>query len=89
MLHQALWLNSSESALTSRSSCQGKPETLGIPLRGKKWVIVTQWVRIEKVLVPPDQSLASRSVEKPEGKPGNGSPKPGGSRIQALYGAPK
>ena len=37
------------------------------------------------VQVPPDQSLASGSVVKSEGKPGNGSPKPDGSRMQALY----
>jgi len=29
------------------------------------------------VKVPPDQSIVSRSEEKPEGKPGNGSPEPG------------
>src|ERR1700750_1395767 len=50
---------------------------------------VTQWVRVDTAQVPPDQSLANRSEEKSAGKPGNGSPKPDGSRVQALYGAPK
>ena len=38
-----------------------------------KLVTVTQWVK-----VPPDQSLASRSAEKSEGKTSNGGPKPDG-----------
>ncbi len=40
-------------------------------MNSRKFVNVTQWVQ-----VPPDQSLVSRSVEKSEGKPGNGSPEP-------------
>jgi len=37
--------------------------------------------------VPPDQSIASRSVVKSEGNPGNPAKagKPDGSRMQALY----
>ncbi len=38
---------------------------------------------------PPAKSLADRAVVKPEGKPGNGSPKPGGSRTEGQYGVPK
>ena len=36
------------------------------------------------VQVLPAQSLASGAEVKPEGKTGNGSPKPGGSRMQAA-----
>jgi len=39
--------------------------------------------------VPSAKSLASKAVVKPEGKPGNGSPKPGGSRMEGQYRAPK
>ena len=48
-----------------------------------KLVIVTQWVR-SKSQVPPDQSLANRSVVKSEDQTSNGGPKPDGSRIQAV-----
>ena len=34
-----------------------------------KFVVVTQWVRTFKGQVPPDQSLASRSVTNPRTKP--------------------
>ena len=44
---------------------------------------VTQWV-IAYRESPPDQSLASRSVAQSAGKPGNGSPKPNGARLQAV-----
>ena len=43
---------------------------------------VTQWVRVGAIQVPPDQSLANKSVEKSAGKPDNGSPKPDGTRMQ-------
>jgi len=46
---------------------------------------VTQWVRVGAIQVPPDQSLANKSVEKSAGKPDNGSPKPDGTRMQDLY----
>jgi len=36
------------------------------------------------VQVPPDQSLANRSVANPAGQAGNGSPRPGGARVQAA-----
>jgi len=39
--------------------------------------------------VPSAKSLADRAVVKPEGKSGNGSPKPGGSRTEGQYGVPK
>jgi hypothetical protein len=61
----------------------------GIERKRMKLDTVTQWVRVDTAQVPPDQSLANRSEEKAAGKPGNGSPKPDGSRVQALYGAPK
>ena len=35
--------------------------------------------------VPSAKSLASMAVVKPEGKPGNGSSKPGGSRAEGQY----
>jgi len=60
-------------------------QSLGNPGYGRKEVIVTQWVRAVVAQVPPDQSLAGRSVVKSEDNPGNGSPKPDGSRMQALY----
>jgi hypothetical protein len=41
------------------------------------------------VRVPPDQSLANRSVAKSAGKPGNGSPKPDGTRLQAVGLSPE
>lgn len=47
-----------------------------------KLVIVTQWVILKEFgKVPPDQSVASGSVVKSEGKPRKGSPKPDGTRI--------
>jgi hypothetical protein len=48
-----------------------------------KCTIVTQWVKL-----PPVQSLASRTVVNPAGQPGNGSPKPGGTRVQAAELSP-
>ena len=44
-------------------------------------------VYTEKVL--PDQSLANRSVVKSAGKPGNRSPKPDGTRLQAVKLSPE
>jgi hypothetical protein len=44
-----------------------------------KFTVVTQWVK-----VPPGQSLASRTAATPAGQPGNGSPEPGGARVQAA-----
>jgi hypothetical protein len=35
--------------------------------------------------VPHEQSLANSSLAKSTGKPGNGSPKLDGARLQALY----
>jgi hypothetical protein len=49
-----------------------------------KFTIVTQWVKL-----PPVQSLANRTVANPAGKPGNGSPKPGGARVQAAGLSPE
>jgi hypothetical protein len=49
-----------------------------------KFTIVTQWVKL-----PPGQSLASRTVATPAGQPGNGSPKPGGARVQAAELSPE
>jgi hypothetical protein len=49
-----------------------------------KFTIVTQGVKL-----PPVQSLASRTVVNPAGKPGNGSPKPGGARVQAAELSPE
>jgi hypothetical protein len=49
-----------------------------------KFTIVTQWVQI-----PPVQSLASRTVANPAGQPGNGSPEPGGARVQAAGLSPE
>ena len=49
-----------------------------------KFTIVTQWVK-----VPPVQSLASRTVANPAGQPGNGSPEPGGARVQAAELSPE
>jgi hypothetical protein len=46
-----------------------------------KWVVVTQWVRTERVQLPLDQSLASRSVVKSTCKPSNGSAKLEGTRM--------
>jgi hypothetical protein len=45
-----------------------------------KFDIVTQLVEVQ-----PEQSQASSSVEKFAGKPGNGSLKPDGSRVQGVY----
>jgi hypothetical protein len=39
--------------------------------------------------VVPDQSLANRSEVKSAGKPGNGSPKPDGTRLQAVKLSPE
>jgi len=54
-----------------------------------KLVIVTQWVRVVMAQVPSNLSLANRLVVKSAGKARtgdrNGSPKPDGSRVQALY----
>jgi len=65
-----------------------------------KFDIVTKWVLGEQYsslhlcracsgvdvkIVPPDERLASRSVAKSTGKPGNGSLKLDGARLQALY----
>ena len=47
-------------------------------------LIASGWMP-ERVQVSPDQSSASRSVVKYEGKLGNGSSQPDGSRMQALY----
>jgi len=44
-----------------------------------KFDIVSQWVK-----VPPDKSVADRSVAESAGKPGNGSPKPDEARVQAV-----
>jgi hypothetical protein len=41
----------------------------GIERNLMKFVVVTQWVRTYKAQVPPDQSLASRSVTNPRTKP--------------------
>jgi hypothetical protein len=41
------------------------------------------------VKVPSDESVTGRSVAKSEGKPGNGSPKPDGVRIQAVSLSPE
>jgi len=50
-----------------------------------KLVNVTQWVILKKFgKVPPDQSVADRSVVKSGGKPRKGSPKPDRTRIQAV-----
>jgi hypothetical protein len=49
-----------------------------------KCTIVTQWVKL-----PPVQSLASRTVVNPAGQAGNGSPKPGGTRVQAAELSPE
>ena len=49
-----------------------------------KFTSVTQWVK-----VPPVQSLASRTVATPAGRPGNGSPEPGGVRVQAAELSPE
>jgi len=54
-----------------------------------KLVNVIQWVRVVMAQVPPNKSLANRLVVKSAGKTRtgnrNGSPKPDGSRLQALY----
>jgi len=49
-----------------------------------KFTIVTQWVKI-----PPVQSLANGTVANPAGKSGNGSPKPGGARVQTAGLSPE
>jgi hypothetical protein len=57
----------------------------GIERKRMKLDDVPQWVRVDTAQVPPDPSLANRSEETSAGQPGNGSPKPDGSRVQALY----
>ena len=54
-----------------------------------KFDTIQSGVRVRMTQVPPDESLANRSVEKSAGMPGNGSPKPDGSSVQAVYCAPK
>jgi hypothetical protein len=49
-----------------------------------KFTSVTQWVK-----VPPGQRLATRPVANPAGKPGNGSPEPGGASVQAAELSPE
>jgi hypothetical protein len=56
-----------------------KAQNDGIEPALMKFINVTQWVK-----VPPDQSLANRSVANPAGQSGDGSPKPGGARKQAV-----
>ncbi len=56
-----------------------KAQNVGIRRKPMKFVDVTQWVK-----VPPNKSLANRLVVNPAGKSGNGSPKPGGARVQAV-----
>jgi len=72
---------------SSRAEINQKPrESLK---SGRNWLLLASGWMPERVQVPPDQSWASRSVVKSAGKPGNGSPKPDGSRMQALYWGPK
>jgi hypothetical protein len=49
-----------------------------------KWVVVTQWVRVDKAQVPPDQSLASREVTNPRAWKSMGCTKPEVARRQAV-----
>jgi len=70
-------------------SCRDKSTTSEIPITGTEIGYsepVGEW--LQQLQVPPDQSRAGRSVVKSAGKPGNGSPKPDGSRMQAQYRAP-
>jgi hypothetical protein len=65
--------------LTMQISRQDKSRVMGLDEKSMKFAKVTQWVK-----VPPNQSLANRLVVNPAGKSGNGSPKPGGARVQAV-----
>ena len=49
-----------------------------------KGVIVTQWVRAELAPVPPDESLAGRSVGNSTCNPSNGRTELEGPRMQAA-----
>lgn len=49
-----------------------------------KWVGVTQWVRVDTTLVPPDQSLARTSGGNSTCTPSNGRTKLEGPRMQAA-----
>jgi hypothetical protein len=68
---------------SSRAEINPQPRKSRSPVRN--WLLLASGCVSAMVQVPPDQSLTSRSVVKPEGKPGNGSPKPDESRMQALY----
>jgi retron-type reverse transcriptase len=61
-----------------------KIRDLGIGRKPMKLVVVTQWVRVDKAQVPPDQSLASRSVANPRATPVMGCTKPEVARRQAV-----
>ena len=61
-----------------------KAQSVGNRRESMKFTSVTQWVRI-----PPVQSLANRTVANSAGQPGNGSPKPGGARVQAAELSPE
>jgi hypothetical protein len=65
--------------------CPDKPTTSGVSFGIKIGYCQPVGAQLQRLQVPPDQSRAGRSVEKSAGKPGNGSPKPDGSRMQALY----
>ena len=54
-----------------------------------KFVNVTQWVRTFKDQVPPDQSLASRSVTNPRTKPAMEVRSRGEVRMQAALLSPE
>ena len=54
-----------------------------------KFVNVTQWVRVLKGQVPPDQSLASRSVTNPRTKPAMEVRRRGVVRMQAALLSPE
>ena len=54
-----------------------------------KFVNVTQWVRAFKDQVPPDQSLASRSVTNPRTKPAMEVRSRGEVRMQAALLSPE
>ena len=49
-----------------------------------KLVVVTQWVRVDKTLVPPDESLARRSVGNSTCNPSNGRTELEETRMQAA-----
>ena len=74
-----------DKPLRKDRSCQVKSRSLELGVNPMKFDNVTQWVRVVMTQVPPGQSLANRPVEESAGKPGNGSPKPDNSRMQALY----